>query len=114
MIFYQLDYVVDEVLKNIPSPEQSFLKEYSSVKFSQKEAKDVWNGINRHKWNVSERLERDIGCRVAATDYLENFYEPRRSLTNSKTNSGVFRKLWHSAGSILKNYFILKSKVLQP
>src|SRR5215204_1531468 len=76
MIFYQLDYVVDEVLKNIPTEEQVFLKKYLNRDFPRKEAKYLWERIVDHKWYVSERLKRDIGFRVAAVDYIENFYEP--------------------------------------
>lgn len=40
------------------------------------EAKKIWKKIEDHKWYLSERLGRDVGNRVAAVDYLENFYQP--------------------------------------
>ena len=35
-------------------------------------ARDAWPRILEHKWYLSERLGRDVGLRVAATDYLDN------------------------------------------
>jgi hypothetical protein len=75
MIFHKSDDPND-VLKNIPSPEQTFLENYLSVDLSKREAKYLWEKIVSHKWYVSERLKRDVGLRVAAIDYVENFYEP--------------------------------------
>jgi hypothetical protein len=76
MSFYKLDYTVEKVLKNTPTREQTFLKKYLNADFSKIEAKYLWERIADHKWLVSERLRRDIGFRVAAVDYVENFYEP--------------------------------------
>lgn len=76
MVFYKLDYTVEKVLENIPTPEQAFLKKYLSAELPKREAKYLWERIADHKWHVSERLKRDIGFRVAAVDYIENFYEP--------------------------------------
>ncbi len=98
MIFYKLDYAIEKVLKNVPTPEQSFLKKYLNADFPQREAKYLWERIVNHKWYVSERLKRDIGFRVAAIDYVENFYEPSVS-QNRKGNSQssirqLFRLIW--------------------
>ncbi len=112
MIFYQLDYVVDEVLKSIPTPEQVFLKKYLNKNFQQKEAKYLWERIVDHKWYVSERLKRDIGFRVAAIDYVENFYQPDSVFGNNYKPSGVWQKIFRPSNSVLKSYFISKSKVL--
>jgi len=76
MSFYKLDYTVEKVLENVPTPEQAFLKKYLNAELSKREAKYLWERIADHKWHVSERLKRDIGFQVAAVDYIENFYEP--------------------------------------
>jgi hypothetical protein len=112
MIFYQLDYVVDEVLKNIPSEEQVFLKKYLNADYPKKEAKYLWERIADHKWLVSERLRRDIGFRVAAVDYVENFYAPDLVFGNKNKKSGVFGKFIRPLNSTLKSYFVSKSKIL--
>jgi hypothetical protein len=112
MISYQLDYVVDEVLKNLPTREQIFLKKYLSRDFPKKEAKYLWERIVDHKWHVSERLKRDIGFRVAAIDYVENFYEPHSVFGSQNRKSGFFGKIFRPINSSLRSYFVSKSKIL--
>ena len=112
MIFYQLDYVVDEVLKNLPTEEQIFLKKYLNKDFPRKEAKYLWERIVDHKWYVSERLKRDVGFRVAAVDYVENFYEPNSIFGSKNRKSGVLGKIFRPINSSLRSYFVSKSKIL--
>ena len=76
MNFYKLDYTIEKVLEDVPTPEQKAIRKYLSADFSKREAKYLWERIVNHKWLVSERLKRDVGFRVAAVDYFENFYEP--------------------------------------
>ena len=112
MIFYQLDYVVDEVLKDLPAPEQIFLKKYLSRDFSKKEAKYLWERIVDHKWYIGERLKRDVGFRVAAVDYIENFYEPNSFFGSKNQKSGFLGKIFRPINSSLRSYFVSKSKIL--
>ena len=112
MIFYQLDYVVDEILKDVPSQEQIFLKSYLNRDFPKKEAAYLWERIVDHKWYVGERLKRDVGFRVAAVDYIENFYEPSRFFGDKNKKSGVFGKFFRPINSSLRSYFVSKSKIL--
>ena len=112
MIFYQLDYLVDEVLKDMPTEEQVFLKKYLNQDFPRKEAKYLWERIVDHKWYVSERLKRDVGFRVAAVDYIENFYEPNSIFGRKNRKSGVFGKILRPINSSLRSYFVSKSKIL--
>ena len=112
MIFYQLDYVVDEVLKNLPIREQVFLKEYLNKDFPRGEAKYLWERIVDHKWLISERLKRDVGFRVAAVDYIENFYEPKSVFGSQNRKSGVFGKIFRPINSSLRSYFVSKSRIL--
>jgi len=76
MSIYKLDYTIEKVLRDAPSAEQALIKKYLSEDVSKREAEYLWQRIADHKWLVSERLKRDIGFRVAAIDYFENFYEP--------------------------------------
>jgi hypothetical protein len=71
-----MDHVIEEVLKNAPSPEQIFLKKYLSADFSKREAKYIWKRIVEHKWHISERLRRDVGFRVAAAIISKTFTSP--------------------------------------
>ena len=113
MYFYQLDYVVEEVLKDVPSREQAFLKKYSAQEFSKKEAAYLWERITDHKWYIGERLKRDVGFHVATIDYLENFYEANSFFKGKRRQPKGLRRILGSANSTLRNYFVSKSKVIQ-
>ena len=54
--------------------------EYTGKNFPAKDAENLWLKVIDHKWYVSERLNRDIGLRVAAVDYIGNFYYPPLSV----------------------------------
>lgn len=57
------------------SDAQVLLREFTGKQFSRNEADTVWANVLSHKWNMGERLGRDVGLRVAATDFMENFYQ---------------------------------------
>ena len=76
MYFYRLDYTIEKTLNSKLNLKQKFLLEYTGKNFSAKEAEKVWLLVVDHKWYISERLNRDIGLRVAAVDYITNFYNP--------------------------------------
>ncbi len=63
-----------EKTAELPTPEAcaSILFEASGVKFEQDAASDLWQKIMRHKWMLSERLNRDVGFRIACNDFIEN------------------------------------------
>ncbi len=86
MLTYKLDYAIEKILQQRLSPEQSFLKNLTGETIAKEQAKYLWNRIQDHKWNIGERLQRDVGLRVAAIDFLENFYEPK----NPKSKNSVF------------------------
>lgn len=109
MIFYQLDYVVEEIKKNEPSKEQIILRKLTGVNFTKKEAEHIWERVVDHKWYIGERLKRDVGERVAAVDYIENFYEPNKFFKNNQ--SGVFRRIMNSFANVSRAYFVSKSTI---
>ena len=112
MNYYRLDYTIEKVLQNSPSREQKILLELAGASFPKAEAEILWEKIQDHKWYVSERLRRDIGFRVAAVDYMENFYEPNSFFGSRKRKSNVIRKILRPINSTLQSYFISKSKIL--
>lgn len=111
MVTYQLDYVVEEVLKNQPSLEQSNLKKYVGADFTKEEAKYIWERVIDHKWYVGERLKRDIGLRVAAVDYVENFYDASM-FGKSNHGKGFFNRVMRPISQLTRDYFVAKSKML--
>lgn len=110
MSFYQLDYVVEEVKKNEPSREQSNLKTLVGREFDQQEAEFVWERVNDHKWYLGERLKRDVGTRVAAIDYVENFYESKTVGKNSQTDA--VQKIIRSFANLGRAFFVSKSRII--
>src|SRR5215213_723406 len=105
MNFYKLDYTIEKVSQNVPTPEQALIKKYLSADFSKREAKYLWERIVAHKWYVSERLRRDIGFRVAAVDYIENYYEPNSIFGSKNRKSGFLGKIFRPISSSLRSYF---------
>ena len=80
MLPFRLEYVIERTLKatNPASgrKEQRIIKKLSGVRLSEKKAREVWSSILEHKWYLGERLNRDVGLRTAAVDYLENIAPP--------------------------------------
>ena len=109
MIFYPIDYVVEEIKKNEPSIEQRNLKKYAGADFTREEAVYVWERVLDHKWYIGERLKRDTGLRVAAIDYLENFYDASIFRRKSNNRKGFFNRVARPVSETLKNYFVSKS-----
>ena len=109
MIFYQLDYVVDEIRKNEPSNEQKHLKNYVGSNYSKEEADFIWERVIDHKWYIGERLKRDVGLRVAAVDYIENFYDA--GIFHKNTQTGI-KRFFSSLTRLTRSYFVSKSKIL--
>lgn len=105
MNFYRLDYTIEKVLEELPTTEQAFLKEYTGLNLSSREAAILWERIVNHKWYVSEKLNRDIGFRAAAVDFIENFYE-----------SGLLRNQRNNFKNSIRQLFknIARTEFLRP
>jgi hypothetical protein len=68
------NYTLEKISANELSNEQELIKEFTGEVLPRREAEIVWAKIQDHKWYLSESLRRDVGQRVAAIDYIENFY----------------------------------------
>jgi hypothetical protein len=80
MIPFRLEYVIERTLHLADSDsgrrERRMIKELTGVRLSEANAREVWSSILEHKWYLGERLNRDVGLRTAAVDYLENISRP--------------------------------------
>jgi hypothetical protein len=80
MIPFRLDYVIERTLHALnPASgrrEQRIIKNLTGVRLTERNAREVWSSILDHKWYLGERLNRDVGLRTAAVDYLENIAPP--------------------------------------
>ncbi len=109
MNYYRSDYAIETTLNLKPSLEQKFLLEFTGNNYSEEEARGLWLRIIDHKWFISERLERDIGLRVAAVDYVQNFYKSpakEKELGLIESVKTFFQMLFYSVGPppVSKNY----------
>jgi hypothetical protein len=108
MIPYKLDFVIEE-MNSADLAAQGLLQAYTGKVIPKFEAGKVWERIPDHKWYLSERLGRDVGMRVAAVDFVENFYEPTKK---QRSRSGLSKSLQNirlRVGGWLVTYFTAKS-----
>jgi hypothetical protein len=63
----------DVIARLIRRPELDVLKQAAPEGLSSTRAREVLPRVLEHKWLLSEQLGRDVGLRVAAADYFENF-----------------------------------------
>lgn len=110
MNVYQLDYVVEKVKQNEPAPEQKILKQLVGDDFTKAEAKFIWEKIGDHKWYIGERLKRDVGVKVAAVDYIENFYDAGIFRKNKNKPKSFFDKIFKPVSALTRTYFASKGK----
>lgn len=94
------------------SDEQVLLREFTGKSFSRAEAARVWAKVLNHKWNMSRDLKRDVGFRVAAIDFVENFYAPPKVAKVQPENSIDLGKLAKKVERFFRSYFRAKGKTL--
>lgn len=99
MIPFKLDYVIEEVASQTMAA-QGMIQASTGKVVRKEEALQVWRRIDDHKWFLSERLGRDVGVRVAAVDYIDNFYEPIRKKSRSRGWFSFVRKSSGNAQSL--------------
>ena len=105
MSLLTFDFIIKQSPRTKYSDAQIFLQEFTGKSFSYEEAEIVWTQILDHKWNMSERLNRDIGLKIAAIDFVENFYHPIKN-----TNKANFSNTLKTIGKGIRTYFEAKSK----
>jgi len=56
-----------------PPHEEALLRRVAGRSLTLGKAREALPRVLEHKWLLSERLGRDVGLRVAAVDYFDNF-----------------------------------------
>ena len=73
---FRLEYVIERTIHLANSVngrrERRMINKLTGVRLPEANAREVWSSILEHKWYLGERLNRDVGLRTAAVDYLEN------------------------------------------
>ncbi len=90
------------------SDAQFLLEEFTGKRFSRNESDTIWANVVNHKWNISERLGRDVGFRVAAIDFIENFYQSGQGVKQLRNLTVPKIKIPSFLSKALRSYFELK------
>ena len=104
-----IDSIITESPKTKYSDAQIFLLEFTKKNFSREEAEAIWSKILDHKWQLSERLNRDVGLRVATIDYVEHFYRPVIQ-TRKVAFSNIVKATLNIIKKGFRKYFEAKNK----
>lgn len=94
------------------SDAQIFLQEFTGNSFSRPDAEIIWSKVIDHKWNVSENLKRDIGLRVAAVDFIENFYAPHQRTGVKTENKSFLNRAAKNIKKVVRAFFEAKGQSL--
>lgn len=108
-----LNFTIVSSPKTKFSDAQILLQEWTGKKFSRNEADSVWAKIANHKWNVSEKLGRDVGFRVATIDFIENFYRPETELNLAENSTAKELKIPAFLRHAVRFYFESKANSIQ-
>lgn len=104
-----LNFTIIKTPETRYSDAQIFLREFTGKNFSRKDAASIWAKVQDHKWNMSENLRRDVGIRVAAIDFIENFYLPENDGAESSSFGAPFFARFKK---MLRSYFELTGRAL--
>ena len=96
LIYYFSRGFITKALQMNLSKEQVFSQKYVAERISRQKAAYLWEEINEHKWNISEKIGRDVGFNVAAVDYLENI---NQTLSNPAKPINFQNSRWESSFS---------------
>lgn len=100
-----LNFTIVSSPKTKFSDAQFLLEEFTGRKFSRNEAETVWSAVLNHKWNMSELLGRDVGLRVSAIDFIENFYQSSKGVKQTVNLKKRELKIPQFLRNIVRVYF---------
>ena len=109
---HENDFAKEKIMRGVRGNERFILRTYTGADISEPDAQVLWQRILDHKWYVSEQLCRDVGFRVAALDYVENFYEPFQLTKNASVLSVYWRAFMKSVSGLVRRYFELKGDTI--
>lgn len=89
MVANTSDQAVERRVVEVDELERRILESAAGVRLDREEAERLYASVLEHKWYLGERLERDVGLRVAAVDFFEHVRpskgnaKPKRRITFS-------------------------------
>lgn len=106
------------------SPEECMQKivELSGVEYEPGVAADLWPMVLKHKWILSENLQRDVGLRTACIDFLENIEQSRewcetykrQSRLNEMGAQTISRGMWDTISDSQPPKQLVQRKIILP
>ncbi|MFH0780901.1 MAG: hypothetical protein V2B20_02975 [Pseudomonadota bacterium] len=100
------------------------IHELSGVTFEPVIAVDLWTKILKHKWLLSEKLDRDVGLRTACIDFLENLEQvpdeiedttpPRANFLKEMGDQTLSRDLWDTISDSQPPKQLVQRRIIQP
>lgn len=114
---------MDNKLFESPTPEvcASKIFEASGAKFDANVATILWQKIMRHKWILSERLNRDVGFRIACNDFLENIGTDEELATHNQEKLLVLmgartisRDIWDTISDTQPPKRLIQKRIIHP
>ncbi len=107
-----------------PTPEECASKifEMSGMKFSPEAAADLWAKILQHKWLLSEKVGRDVGCRTACIDFLENTEQAldeflsykQKDILNELGARAIGREIWDTISDSQPPKQLVQRRIILP
>jgi SpoVK/Ycf46/Vps4 family AAA+-type ATPase len=106
-----------------PTPEvcASKIFEASGAKFDADVATDLWRKIMQHKWILSERLNRDVGFRIACNDFLDNIGTDEELATHNQERllvemgaRTISRDLWDTISDTQPPKQLIQRRIVLP
>ena len=115
---------MNDIKSEIPSADECASKifEMAGVKFDSEIASGVWEKILQHKWLLSEKLWRDVGCRTACIDFLENMEQAvheylvykRRDILNDMGAQTLGRDIWDTISDSQPPKQLVQRRIILP
>jgi SpoVK/Ycf46/Vps4 family AAA+-type ATPase len=114
---------VEEKLFESPAPEvcASKIFEASGAKFDADAATELWQKIMRHKWVLSERLNRDVGFKIACNDFIDNIGTGEELATHNQEQlliqmgaRTIARDIWDTISDTQPPKKLIQKRIILP
>ena len=114
---------MDTQIFDSPTPEicASKIFEVSGAKFDEDIVTDLWKKIMRHQWVLSERLNRDVGFKIACNDFLDNIGTDEELTTHNQEKllmqmdaHTITRDIWDTISDTQPPKKLIQKKIILP
>jgi len=106
-----------------PAPEvcASKIFEACGAKFDKDVVNDLWQKIRRHQWVLSEKLNRDVGFKIACNDFVDNIGTDKELATHNQEKlleqmgaQAITRDIWDTISDTQPPKKLIQKKIILP